>query len=95
MAISWYNARKECTKGEVRTKIVLLTSHCAIRYMLPGDCHGPKGPRNDTVVVGWAHHYYYCRQQLSCSIFDSKWAAAGAAAHFNNYSVGWLAASMI
>ena len=53
MAISWYNVRKECTKGEVQSKIVPLTKHCAIRYMLPGDCHGPKGPRNDAVVVGW------------------------------------------
>ena len=65
MAISWYNAGKECTKGEVRAKMVPPTSHCAARYMLPGDCHGPKGPRNDTVEAGQTHHRYCYKQQFT------------------------------
>ena len=37
MAISWYHS-----------------STCgAVTNIVPGDCHGPKGPRNDTVVISW------------------------------------------
>ena len=32
---------KSCTKGEGRAKQVPSTFHCTVRYMLPGDSHGP------------------------------------------------------
>ena len=32
--------------------------------MIPGDCHGPKGPRNDTVVVGELRSLYKGKQQF-------------------------------
>ena len=37
---------------------------CAEIKMLPGDCHGPKGPRNDTVVVGELRSLYKDKHQF-------------------------------
>ena len=47
-AISWYDS-----------------SVCyAVIKILPGDCHGPKGPRNDTVVEGELRSLYKDKQQF-------------------------------
>ena len=34
----------------------------ALQSNIPGDCHGPKGPRNDRVVVTQVHHRCCCKQ---------------------------------
>ena len=47
-AISWYD----------------LPVCCAGIKMLPGDCHGPNGPRNDTVVVSGLRISYSAKQQF-------------------------------
>ncbi len=40
-------------------------THCtALLEIVPGDCHGPKGPRNDTVVVAQVRNRYCAKQQF-------------------------------
>ena len=58
------NSKNRCTKGEVRAKIAPSISRCAFRYIIPGDCHGPKGPRNDTVTVTQVRSRYCAKQQF-------------------------------
>ena len=62
MAISWYD----------------LSICCVGMKMLPGDCHGPNGPRNDTVAVGGLRSRYFGNQQFT-SLTDKKARAAKAA----------------
>ena len=41
-------------------------THCtALLEIVPGDCHGPKGPRNDTVVVTQLRNRYCAKQQFN------------------------------
>ena len=41
-------------------------THCtALLEIVPGDCHGPKGPRNDTVVVAQVRNRYCAKQQFT------------------------------
>ena len=48
VAISWYHF-----------------THCtALLEIVPGDCHGPKGPRNDTVTVTQVRSRYCAKQQF-------------------------------
>ena len=40
-------------------------THCtALLEIVPGDCRGPKGPRNDTVVVAQVRNRYCAKQQF-------------------------------
>ena len=40
-------------------------THCtALLEIVPGDCHGPKGPRNDTVVVAQVRNRFCAKQQF-------------------------------
>ena len=68
------NSKKRCTKGEVRAKMAPSTSRCAFRYIIPGDCHGPKGPRNDTVTVTQVRSRYCAKQQFTLPNFLSLFA---------------------
>ena len=44
-------------------------THCtALLEIVPGDCHGPKGPRNDTVVVAQVRNRYCAKQQFTIPI---------------------------
>ena len=51
VAISWYD---------------LSVCYAGIKIP-PGDCHGPKGPRNDTVVVGGLRSLYRGKKQFISS----------------------------
>ena len=49
VAISWYHLH-----------------HCIILpEVVPGDSHGPDGPRNDMEVGNWAHRRYCCKLQFT------------------------------
>ena len=41
-------------------------THCAaLLEIVPVDCRGPQGPRNDTVVVAQARNRYCAKQQFT------------------------------
>ena len=57
-------------------------THCtALLEIVPGDCHGPKGPRNDTVVVAQVRNRYCANQQFTspsenanfCNFVFTEW----------------------
>ena len=49
VAISWYHP----------------STYSAETSIVPGDSHGPDGPRNDIVIGGWVHHRYCAKQQFT------------------------------
>ena len=82
--------KNRCTKGEVRAKMIPSTSRCAFRYIIPGDCHGPKGPRNDTVTVTQVRSRYCAKQQFT---FPSSYPFPPKKATPTDHSVGVLVSS--
>ena len=59
-----FQSQKHQNLWKIPMYLVPFIESTTIMYIAPGDCHGPKGPHNDTVVVGRVHRRYRCKQQF-------------------------------
>ena len=50
-------SNSQCRHVKGKHQNVPLFATFSVTKILPGDCHGPKGPRNDTVVVTWLRRF--------------------------------------